>query len=123
MRFIGRGYIGLQRYDEAEMWLTKAIEETPYIREPYIELGALYYDLKKYEEGIKYLEQGINIKDKSSDYINEDFAWNETPYDLLSLCYYNIGEYQKSLEISINSLNRIEPGIYDKLLNLYGEER
>ncbi len=33
------------------------------------------------------------------------------------------GEYQKSLEVSINSLNRIEPGIYDKLLNLYGEER
>lgn len=30
------------------------------------------------------------------------------------------GDYQKSLEITINSLNRIEPGIYDKLLNLYG---
>ena len=30
------------------------------------------------------------------------------------------GEYKKSLELSINSLNRIEPGIYDKLLNLYG---
>jgi len=29
------------------------------------------------------------------------------------------GEYQKSLEISINSLNRVEKGIYDKLLNLY----
>ncbi len=31
------------------------------------------------------------------------------------------GEYQKSLEISINALNRIENGIYDKLLKLYGE--
>lgn len=30
------------------------------------------------------------------------------------------GDYQKSLEITINSLNRIEPGIYDKLLSLYG---
>ena len=30
------------------------------------------------------------------------------------------GEYQHSLEITINSLNKIEPGIYDKLLNLYG---
>lgn len=29
------------------------------------------------------------------------------------------GEYQKSLELSINSLNKIEPGIYNKLLNLY----
>ena len=33
------------------------------------------------------------------------------------------GEYQKSLELTINSLNKIEPGIYDKLLNLYGNER
>ena len=30
------------------------------------------------------------------------------------------GEYQKSLELTINSLNKIEPGIYDKLLKLYG---
>lgn len=31
------------------------------------------------------------------------------------------GEYKKSLELSINVLNRIEPGIYDKLTKLYGE--
>ena len=31
------------------------------------------------------------------------------------------GDYKKSLDISINILNRIEPGIYDKLLKLYGE--
>ncbi|MBR2833440.1 MAG: septation ring formation regulator EzrA [Bacilli bacterium] len=35
---------------------------------------------------------------------------------------FNKGEYQKSLELTINSLNRIEPGIYDKLLELYGEK-
>lgn len=33
------------------------------------------------------------------------------------------GEYQKSLEITINSLNKVESGIYDKLLNLYGEKQ
>ena len=32
------------------------------------------------------------------------------------------GEYHKSLELSINALNKIEPGIYDKLINLYGRE-
>lgn len=32
------------------------------------------------------------------------------------------GEYKKSLEISINALNRIEHGIYDKLLRLYENE-
>lgn len=33
------------------------------------------------------------------------------------------GEYQKSLEISINSLNKVEEGIYDKLLNLYATKQ
>ena len=32
------------------------------------------------------------------------------------------GEYKKSLEIIINSLNKVEKGIYDKLLNLYSIE-
>ena len=35
---------------------------------------------------------------------------------------FHKGEYQKSLEVSINALNRIEPGIYDKLLKLYENE-
>lgn len=34
---------------------------------------------------------------------------------------YFEGDYQKSLEISINCLNKIEPGIYDKLLSLYSK--
>ncbi len=35
---------------------------------------------------------------------------------------FNKGEYKKSLELTINSLNKIEPGIYDKLLDFYSEE-
>ena len=34
---------------------------------------------------------------------------------------FNKGEYKKSLEFTINSLNKIEPGIYEKLINFYGE--
>ena len=33
-----------------------------------------------------------------------------------------IGEYQNSIELSINSLNRVDHGIYDKLLKLYDTE-
>ena len=32
-------------------------------------------------------------------------------------------EYQKSLELTINSLNRIEPGLYEKLLSFYSEKK
>lgn len=33
------------------------------------------------------------------------------------------GEYQKSLELTINCLNRVEPGIYEKLIDFYSKER
>lgn len=38
---------------------------------------------------------------------------------IISETLFYRGEYKKSLEISINALNRIENGIYDKLLKLY----
>lgn len=49
---------------------------------------------------------------------------NETVDKMLSYSetLFNKGEYQKSLELSINTLNKIEPGIYDRLLDLYGKE-
>ena len=42
-------------------------------------------------------------------------------YLLYSEKLFYKGEYKKALEISINSLNKVEDGIYDKLLNLYSE--
>lgn len=47
--------------------------------------------------------------------ITDDLNKNLTYSELL---FYK-GEYQKSLELSINSLNKVEPGIYNKLLNFY----
>ena len=46
--------------------------------------------------------------------LDKNLAYSET--------LFNKGEYKKSLELTINSLNRIEPGIYEKLLELYGKE-
>ena len=50
-------------------------------------------------------------------------AYNELDKNLAySEVMFNKGEYKKSLELTVNSLNRIEPGIYEKLLDLYGKE-
>ena len=47
MRFIGRCYNYLERYDEAILWYKKAIKEAPYLRDPYVELALLYHKLNK----------------------------------------------------------------------------
>lgn len=117
MRFISRGYTNLGKYDEAEEWLLKAIQETANVREPYVEMGVLMYKIGRFYEGVDYLEKALKIENKSPFYINEDFAWNETPYDILSLCYYEIGnldEALKNLKVAI-SINKND----DRLKNNY----
>lgn len=96
MRFIGRCYKYLKRYDESILWYEKAIKEAPYLRDSYIELALLYDELKIYDKVIYYVSSALRIKNKSNSYINEIFSWNYTPYDLLCLAYYNLGEIEAS---------------------------
>ncbi|MBQ8473026.1 MAG: glycosyltransferase [Bacilli bacterium] len=89
MRFIARCYKNLKRFDESIMWYEKAIQEAPYLRDPYVELAMLYYEKEDYDKVYLYLKQALKITNHKKTYINELFSWNETPYDLLSIaCYY-----------------------------------
>ncbi len=97
MRFIARCYKELKRYRESEMWYKLAIKEAPYLRDPYIELALLYYELKKYKKVEYYILKALKIRFHEKTYINEVFSWNETPYDLLSISSYYLGKYKSSL--------------------------
>lgn len=109
MRFIARCYSNLKRYDEARMWLDKAIKEAPYLRDPYVERAILEYQLENWDEVEKYCLDALKITSHPKTYINEVFSFDHTVYDLLSLSYYFRGnnklalEYiEKALEISPN---------------------
>ena len=98
MRFIARSYIHLKRYDEAKMWLEKAIAEAPYLRDPYIEMALLCYQLEDYKSVIDYVTRALQILDHPKSYINEPFSYNETPYDLLAISYYYLQDYNRSYQ-------------------------
>ena len=98
MRFIARSYRALKSNNDAILWYQKAIEEAPYLREGYVELGYLYYEDGLFDEAYKYLKKGLEIKEKSNSYINEEFAWNGFVYDLLSVCAFNLKYYDEALE-------------------------
>ena len=98
MRFISRCYKNLNRYDEAEMWLLKAIKEAPYLRDPYTELAMLYYTLEDYNNVCKYGKKALKIKNNPKTYINEMFSYDETLYDLLSIAYFNLNYYKDAVK-------------------------
>ena len=97
MRFIARSYTNLGRFDEAKLWLNKAIDEAPYLREPYVEMALLEYKLENYFEVVRNCVLALRIKDNKKSYINERFCYDNTIDDLLSISYYNLGLYDDAL--------------------------
>ena len=98
MRFIARCYQQLKRWDEARMWLDKAIEETPYLRDPYMEKAFLEFRLKNWEEVKKLCEQALKITTHEKTYINEVFSWDSTVYDLLSISHFYLGNWEEAIK-------------------------
>ncbi len=108
MRFISRCYKNLNRFDEAEMWLKKAINEAPYLREPYTEMAILKYGMEDYSEVITYAEKALTIKVNEKTYINEVWSWDETLNDLLSIAYFNIHNIDEAIKNAQTAL-KINP--------------
>ncbi len=102
MRFISRAYKALNRYDEAKMWLDKAINETPYLRDPYVERAILEYTLNNWLEVEKYCNMALKIKTHTKSYINEVFSFDHTIYDLLSISCF----YQNDIELALFYSNK-----------------
>jgi tetratricopeptide (TPR) repeat protein len=98
MRFIARSYKNLKRYNEAKMWLDKAINEAPYLRDPYVERALLEYELENWNEVEKYCLEALKIANKEKTYINETFSWDETIYDLLSISCFYLNKFDQSLK-------------------------
>lgn len=115
MRFIARCYKYLKRYDEAKMWLDKAINEAPYLRDPYVERAILEYELNNFEDVKKYCLLALEIKNHTKTYINEPFSWNYTIYDLLSISEFYLGNIESSLKW-INKATKMEPN-NERLIN------
>ena len=115
MRFIARCYQNLNRFDEARMWLNKAILEAPYLRDPYLEIALLEYHQNNFEEVKRLCFDALKIKSHQKTYINEVFSWDHTVYDLLSICYFNDNNINESLYY-INKALELSPN-NERLIN------
>ena len=108
MRFIARSYKNLGRFDEAKMWYDKAILEAPYLRDPYIEKALLEYELNNWDEVLINCNKALKIQSHTKSYINEQFSFDHTIYDLLSLYYFNYKDYILAF-LYVNRAIKISP--------------
>lgn len=95
MRFIARAYKAKDNIGEAKNWLYKAIAETPYLREPYVEMAKLFYEEKNWIGIYHMVNEALKIKERST-YINETYCWDYTLYDLGAIACYYLGMMEQS---------------------------
>ena len=74
-------------------WLKKAINEAPGRRESLVEYAQHLYATAQWDECYEIAKQALEIREKPLDYLCEDFAWGELPYDLAAIAAYNLGKY------------------------------
>lgn len=104
MRFIARSYGELGNKTEQKKWLYNAVAETPFLREPYMELAFIAYEEKNWEALLFYTTEALKIKNKTLGYVNEHFCWDFTPYDLAALAYHNLELSRKSIPYSLEAI-------------------
>ena len=100
MRYIARAYRAKNNMQEARRWLYRAISETPYLREPYVEMARLAYAQNDWTGVIHMAEEALKIKERPQSYINEGFCWDHTIYDLAAIAFYNLGLYENALNFA-----------------------
>lgn len=82
--------------DLAHLYLEQAINEAPGRREALVEMVQYCYNKQDWQNCIIYALQAIEIKEKPLDYLCEEFAWGDLPYDILAVSFWNLGAYEEA---------------------------
>ena len=106
MRYIARAYLCKGEPETARDWYLRAAAEAPYLREPYVDLAALLYDLGQWDGVAYFTGCALAITEKPQTYICEAEAWGSLPYDLRSIALYQTGRTGEALEAAKSALER-----------------
>ena len=82
-----------------EAYQILAILEADYVREPYYELAIKYFEDKEYLKSAFVFNQMLKIQDRQINYMSMPECWGSLPYDYLSMCYYELGDYKRALSM------------------------
>ncbi len=121
MRYIAKCYQALNDYTSAYKYYLMAIGEAPYLREPWLDVAIFEYYRQNYIGCIYFIEYALNIKERTDTYITESNSWNSTPYDILSIAYYKIGNIEKAIENVKKAINLSDDNRLKENLKLYEE--
>jgi glycosyltransferase involved in cell wall biosynthesis len=96
MRYIAESMFRKGMRDAARAWLYRAIAECPGVREPYLHMLRLAYNMHDWPLGLCMADMALRISEKSGSYLAEAEAWGSEIYDLGSIAAYWLGIYDRA---------------------------
>lgn len=104
-RYIANCYKMKKDFKNQEKYLLLAILESNISREAYYELAVFYYEKKDYLKAAYTFNEMFKIYNRYLNYMSSPICWGSLPYDYLSICYYEIGEYKKAVSTIETAIN------------------
>lgn len=75
---------------DAEMWLLRAAAEDPYRRETWADLAVHYYKQNNWVNCYSAALRGMEVKDRTLDYMCESWAFGSVLYDVAAVSCYHL---------------------------------
>ncbi len=98
MRYLSQCYERMGNKRESVRWALRAAAESPDTREPYLRLARAFFEVQDYAGVLWAAGAGLRITERKLSYITEPDAWGAPLHDLLSIAYYQFGQYKKAAE-------------------------
>lgn len=104
MRWIGKAYSEMFDYLNSYAWFVRAIAEQPKMREPYVEMARVAYNIGDWSVVYLCATEALKISEKSKTFVNTGYSWDSTPNDLSSIAAYKLGLYKEAYTHAILAL-------------------
>lgn len=98
-------YKTLGNIPEAKKYALEAIQINENYVEPYILLGQIAYEEKRWKDVIKWMQASLNCTKPQVSFFDYIPYSTYIPHDNMSIAYYNLGQYQKGYEHLIRALS------------------
>lgn len=79
-------------------WYEKAVELTPWRREPLVALAQAYLSADRFEEARITARRALEIQEKPLEYICDADAWSWKPHDILAVASFYLQDVPEALE-------------------------
>jgi tetratricopeptide (TPR) repeat protein len=80
-----------------EHWLLASMETYP-SRESVLALANYYYTNQRWQECNYVAKRGLDFKERSTEFLSENWAWGHMGYDLAAVSAWKLGKYQEAYE-------------------------